>query len=327
MGHESEEGDWLVCSRTKAALTELDAVLWDAVSADDLQLRVMALHVIERGGKRLRPALLLLSASFGDFDLSALLCAAAALELTHVASLYHDDVMDRAPLRRRGVTTNARWGNAPAAFAGTYLFSRATDLWGSLGQLPNELASRALVDLCTGQLLEVENAYNLDLSEADHLSTLERKTATLFELPCRMGSLLSGALPSHSEALSTYGRKLGLAFQLVDDALDLTAGVEQIGKAVGNDLREGVYSLPVLRAVRSPDVGEELRSLLEQVQLGDDDLRSALRLVSESGTIDDVLSLAESYSVEAKEAVAPLPDGPAIRSLRRLAAFAVGRSF
>ncbi len=322
-----QASDWLLCPRTRAALGELDAVLEEAVTAHDVQLRLMALHVIERGGKRLRPALLILSGTLGAAERAELLRAAAALELTHVASLYHDDVMDRAPLRRSGASTNARWGNPQAAFAGTYLFARASELWASLGPLPNQLASRTAVDLCLGQLHEVERAYDLNIEEADHLKILEQKTATLFELPCRMGALLAGAPEDSTEAVARYGRALGLAFQLADDALDLTGDAAQIGKAAGNDLREGVYSLSVLRALDSPGAGEGLRELLGQVSLDDDDVRAAVELVRGSGTIEEVLALARSYAAQAEEALTGLPDGPAVQSLHRLAGFAVERSF
>lgn len=327
MGEPPGAADWLVCDRTRSALEDLDPVLREAVTADDLQLRVMALHVVERGGKRLRPALLLLSASLGSAEPGRLLRAAAALELTHVASLYHDDVMDRAALRRSGPTTNARWGDAMAAFAGTYLFARASELWASLGAAPNELASRGAVDLCAGQLHELENAYDLDLSEEAHLRILEQKTATLFELPCRVGAEL-GDLPSAlAEALASFGRDVGLAFQLADDALDLTGDARRIGKPTGNDLREGIYSLPVLRALGDVDVGDRLRELLARTRLTKDDLGEARRLVRESGAVDDALDLAGRHARRAKASIEVLPPGAAKDSLRRLADFALERSF
>ena len=327
MTDSPQESDWLRCGLTRSALGELDAVLEGSVNADDVQLRVMARHVIARGGKRLRPALLILSGTFGTPDRMKLLRAAAALELTHVASLYHDDVMDRALVRRSGASTNARWGNPQAAFAGTYLFARASHLWASLGSSPNLLASRAAVDLCAGQLHEVERAYDLGTQEPDHLRILEQKTATLFELPCRIGALLADAPDPCADALASYGHALGLAFQLADDALDLTGDTAQIGKAAGNDLREGVYSLAVLRALGSQEVGERLRELLAQVSLDDGDVRDAVHLVRESRAIPGVLGLARSYAVEAREAIASLPVGPALHSLNRLADYAVERSF
>jgi heptaprenyl diphosphate synthase len=323
---DTADGDWLRCPVTRRALGGFVAALESAITAEDAQLRVMALHVIRRGGKRLRPSLLLLSGTFGRFDPERLLPAAAALELMHVASLYHDDIMDRAPLRRDGATTSARWGNPVATFAGTYLFARACDLWSSLGRGADGLASRGAVELATGQLNEVENAFDPDLDEATHLSILSRKTATLFELPCRLGSLLSESPSAHAEALSKYGRALGVAFQLADDALDLRGAAEDLGKAAGNDLREGVYTLAVLRTLRKPGVGDRLRDLLEQSTLRNADIKEAIRLVAGNGAVDDALDVAREYARRALEALGPLPEGPALESLYLLADYAIRRS-
>jgi heptaprenyl diphosphate synthase len=322
-----QEGEWLRCSRTAALLTKLDDVLEQAVTADDTQLKVMALHIIRRGGKRLRPALLLLCGSYGTTDEARLLRAAAALELTHVASLYHDDVMDRAPVRRGGASTNARWGSPQAAFAGTYLFSRACELWASLGHESNELAADMAVNLCLGQLHEVERAYDAETTDETHLRILEMKTGSLFELPCRMGALLSDQANPVADALARYGRSLGVAFQLADDVLDLTGDTEAIGKLAGKDLQEGVYSLAVLRALRSEEVGVPLHDLLARAALRDADVREAIRLVRESGAIEQARSLAEEYAAEATASLADLPAGPATDSLHRLAHLTVTRAF
>ena len=318
---------WLVCEQTRSTAAKLDDVLRSAASAEDLQLRVMALHLIDGGGKRLRPLLLLLAASFGRAPQDRLLRGAAALELLHVASLYHDDVMDRAPLRRSAPSTNARWGNTSAAVAGIYLFARAGSLLASLGDEANRLASEASVTLCRGQLQEVENAFNLELMEEEHLEILRQKTATLFELPCRLGALLAGASAGRAAALAGYGRSLGLAFQLVDDALDLTAQAPALGKATGNDLREGVYSLPVLRALHRPDaLGRELRAILSLARPGEAELERALQLVRESGAVAEALALARAHADAAVAALQKLPDGPPRRSLVRLADSAPSRT-
>jgi heptaprenyl diphosphate synthase len=287
----------------------------------------MALHLIERGGKRLRPVLLLLSASFGRWNEDKLLRAAAALELIHIASLYHDDVMDRAELRRAGASANARWGNVPATFAGTYLFARASAVFASLGNDVNRLVSEASLDLCSGQLQEVENAFNLDLSEDEHSTILARKTATLFRLPCRLGAHLGGVARRQAASLDRYGRLLGLAFQLTDDALDLAGTAEEVGKSTGNDLRQGVFTLPVLRALRRPGaIGERLRDLLSRVQLSDGEVAAVLDLVRESGAVDEGLQVARGYAARARAALEGLPSGPPRRSLARLTELVASRS-
>lgn len=323
----SNSAAWLSCARTKAALDDLGEVLHSLVDPEDLELRVVALHVLERGGKRLRPALLLLAAGLGPvFELDVLLRAAAALELTHVASLYHDDIMDRAPMRRGVPSASALFGNTMATLGGIYLFAKAGDLWASLGNQASELAGRAAEELCLGQLREVENAFNLELEESEHIGILGRKTGTLFALPCEMGGILSGATPEATVALATFGRDIGVAFQLVDDALDLQGDEQEVGKATANDLREGVYSLAVLRALRSASMGERLADLLTQTRLEEATVTEAISLVRSSGAVEGVLELARSYAASAKSAIAVFPPGPEVESLRELADHAVARS-
>jgi len=307
------------------ALLALDDTLRAAAAAEDLQLRAMAQQLLARGGKRLRPALLFLAASFGPGGAPVRLqAAAAALELFHVASLYHDDVMDRAPQRRHGASINARWGNQAATFAGTYLFARGSALLASLGRVPNRLASEAAVALCTGQLQEVENAYNSALSEADHLEILRRKTATLFELPCRLGAYLGQAPAAAAEALAAYGRHLGLAFQLADDALDLEGEAAETGKATHTDLREGVYSLAILRALQRPEAAG-LPDLLRKADLAEADIAAAIRLARQAGGVAEALDVARAQAGQARAALATLPDTPARQSLIHLAEYATTR--
>jgi geranylgeranyl pyrophosphate synthase len=297
-------------------------------SADDLQLRVMALELVARGGKRLRPALLLLTATVGNArDMDRLLPAAAALELIHVASLYHDDVMDRAPLRRGSPSVNARWGNTMATLAGTYLFARACAVLSMLGPEANRIVAEATAELCAGQVRELENAYNVQMEEALHFDILAKKTATLFELPCRLGALLSGADEEHLQAAAEYGRSLGVAFQLTDDALDLTGEVDETGKATGTDVREGIYSLAVLRTLRRNDaVAAELRLVLSRACLSNTEVLKARRLVRDTGAVSEALDEARAYAARALAAARELPVGPARMSLIQLASYAVERS-
>lgn len=323
----SSSHEWLVCPRSQSALERLEGFLESAVASQDLQLRVLALYLISQGGKRLRPCLVFLGAACGQWDENKLLAAAAALELIHVASLYHDDVMDRATLRRNVPSANARWGNCLAALAGTYVVARAIATLGRLGSVANQLTSQASLALATGQLMEVENAYNLALTEPLHLEILRRKTATLFELPLRLGALLSGASAAHSEALAAYGRNLGLAFQLVDDALDLTGNKGALGKETGTDLREGVYSLAVLRGLDPGcSASERLRAILGQAFLSERDIQTVKRIIDEAGLVPGALRLAENLIRAAQAELQSLPEGPARESLHHLAEFTLRRT-
>ncbi|MFJ9854973.1 polyprenyl synthetase family protein [Streptomyces sp. NPDC101150] len=319
--------DWLTCARTRAALAGLESTLREATAADDALLRVMAGHLLQRGGKRLRPALLLLSASYGSYQRNRLLRAAAALELVHIASLYHDDVMDRASTRRHGLSVNACWGNELAALTGTYLFARANDLLVTLGNESHHVAAQAFLELCSGQLQEVENVYNTDLTEAAHLEILARKTATLFELPCTLGALLSKAPRRYATALQAYGQDLGLAFQLTDDVLDLPGRGHGSGKSAGTDVREGVYCLAVLRAVGTGGViAARLKSLLGREDMTAEQVAEVYRLVETADAGSAVLEVARSYAMRALEALQVLPEGPPRQSLENLARHVLIRS-
>jgi heptaprenyl diphosphate synthase len=324
---ETTEERWLVCPDTMHLLTRLDPVMRLAIEADDLQLRTMALHLLARGGKRLRPSLLFLASTFGTASPERLLRAAAALELLHVASLYHDDLMDRAVARRNAASANLFWGNEFASLVGTYLFARASVVLSSLGDTANRLASAASVAVCTGQLQEVENAYNLELTEELRIAILQRKTATLFELPCRLGGMLAGCSDACIAALATYGRYLGLAFQLADDALDFTGDAAKLGKAIGTDIREGVYSVPVLRVVARRDArAVKVAALLSQALLTEEDVGRVIHLVCSSGAVEETRELARSYGRRAQDELAKLPTSLSLHSLLRLAEYAVERT-
>jgi len=322
------EGDgWLVCPAARDALTRLDRVLRSAVGTRNRPLSEMAMHLIELGGKRLRPALLLVAGRLGRFDEARLLRAAAAVELVHVASLYHDDVIDRAPRRRGAASANATWGNSGAALAGTYLFSCATTLFGGLGDAASRLASDAAAEVCSGELQELENSYNLELEPEEHIEIVARKTATLFELPCRLGALLGGVDDHASDALARYGHELGLAFQLADDALDLAGDAKMMGKATHTDLLEGVYSLPVLIVLRQPgEEGRRLSDILGRVDPSPAEAEDAASIVRASGAVLDALALANHRAGQARAALRSLEPGPARRSLERLVDYVVARS-
>ena len=323
---ESANGQWLVCPQTVSLIERLDRVLPDLAAAEDPHLQQLTGYLVSRSGKRLRPVLLFLAAEFGDYDEETLVRAGAALEVIHIASLYHDDVMDRAPARRNHVSANMRWGNASATLAGTFLFARASMLMSALGDELNRLASQASSTLCSGQLKEVENAYNQELGDDEHLDILRRKTATLFELPCRLGALLSHASALGADSLSRYGLHLGLSFQLADDALDLIGDAKRLGKATGTDLREGVYSLPVLWALRQQNgAGAWLRERLRKARLSSEEEQEVVARVRESGGVEAAMAIARREAEGAKLALRELPNGPARLSLSRLADFSISR--
>lgn len=320
-------GDWLTCPRVLELLPQLEGVIEQALAMGDEETRTVAGHLVARRGKRLRPALLFLAVQFGGCRDAPLLQAAAALELLHVASLHHDDIMDRAVTRRGGASTNHLWGNAVATACGVFLFARATSLLAALGDEVNKAASIAAVQLCTGQLREVENAYNIGLTTEEHLEILALKTGTLFELPCRLAALLGAITAEHASTLVDYARDLGMAFQLADDALDLAGDAGQLGKATLTDLREGVYSFPVLHVLRQESAeAMHVRALLGQVRLDEAELGAVVKTVRECGGVDAASVLARRFAGRAAKCLDSLPEGSARDSLLALAQFSVARS-
>lgn len=287
---------------------DLERALLKAVEAEDPALSAMAAVLLRRGGKRLRPMLLSHCAAFGSAAAGEVLQAAAAIELLHVASLQHDDVMDQAAIRRGGPSANSLWGNATAALVGTHIVARAMAL---LAKLPPDVVAHvadATFVVCTGQLRETEHAYDLDLDVDTHVEITRMKTASLFELPCRIGAVLAGLHPAQIEALSQFGRDLGIAFQLVDDLLDFEGETETLGKPARADLARGIYSYPVLLTLRS-ESGPALRTALGAGGSGE----LAADLIRATGALGLTHELAQEYCARARRALHLFSDTP-IRS-------------
>ena len=250
---------------TRPDLARLEPELTEAVRSGDRFLDEVTTHLIAAGGKRLRPTLALASATGGKRPATPEdLRGAVAVELVHLASLYHDDVMDEALVRRNVESVNARFGNLVAIVAGDFLLARSAELAASLGTEVAGLLARTLGLLCQGQVTEVRSAYDPGRSVDDYLTTIEGKTAALMATSCRIGAITGGLPRPEVEALTDYGRAFGVLFQMRDDILDVVASDEELGKPAGQDVAEGVYTLPVLLALADPATGPELRPLLGQ---------------------------------------------------------------
>ncbi|MEV0186566.1 polyprenyl synthetase family protein [Streptomyces sp. NPDC050625] len=292
----------------------LDDAMHEAVTAHDAGLGRLASDLIRHGGKRLRPQLLFLSASLGETDETLLVHAAAAIELLHVGSLLHDDVMDGAATRRGAPSVNSLWGNAHAATTGTHVLACAM---AELAHLPHDAVSavtEAAFTVCSGQLRETEHVYGVDLAIDEHLEIIRMKTATLFGLPCRLGAELAGCDPAHVDALFRFGQQLGIAFQLTDDLLDLVGDSAGLGKPTGTDLRAGVFSHSVLLALQQ-NPGGRLATLLRHENLTAREAAEAAGLVRRGGTVDVTRALARTYAGRAAAALAELPEFPGREAL------------
>jgi heptaprenyl diphosphate synthase len=244
-------------------LIRVEAALHTAVSSEDPFLSEVAGHLISAGGKRLRPMLVLAAAvATGAAVSDEVVQGAVSVELVHLGSLYHDDVIDDAQSRRGVPSVNARWGNLVAIVAGDFLLARASEIAASLGTEVSALLAATIGRLCEGEVAELRQAYNPSRSESSYLAAIGGKTASLMATSCRIGGITSGASRSDVDALTAFGQAFGLTFQIFDDILDLIGTDEGLGKPAGHDLVEGIYTLPVIRALTVPGVEAELRALL-----------------------------------------------------------------
>ncbi|MFD5464428.1 polyprenyl synthetase family protein [Kitasatospora sp. NPDC127059] len=297
----------------QAGLDAVEAALSEAVKSDVPFITVTASHLIEAGGKRFRPLLLLLAAQFGDPGAPGVVPAAVVVELTHLATLYHDDVMDEAPVRRGAESANSRWDNSVAILTGDFLFSRASQVLADLGPEAVRMQAEAFERLVTGQILETRGPGPEMDPLLHYLDVLAGKTGSLIAVSCRIGALMAGAAPDLVETLGEFGERIGIAFQLADDVLDIASDGHESGKTPGTDLREGVPTLPTLLLEQMPADPSDpddsrLRELLTQ-DLSDDDLHAeALRLLRAHPALERARRETLRHAEEARALLAPLPD-------------------
>jgi heptaprenyl diphosphate synthase len=313
-------------ANVRERLDRVEEELRRAVDKSDVPLVSEAAgHLLTAGGKRFRPLLVLLGGHFGDPVDPRLVPGAVAVELTHLATLYHDDVIDEAQTRRGIASVNARWDNTVAILTGDFLFARASEISSDLGTEVTRLLALTIARVCEGQIREVQSAGRLDADEAVYRDVIRRKTAALIATSCRLGGMLSGADAGVVERLDRFGRALGMAFQLSDDIMDLVADRATLGKEPGADLQEGVYTLPIIYALRDSARREELRALLGERPLPGDRLSAALDIVRADGSVDRARASVASEVRGAVIEAEGLPEGRARDALVHLAEFIAAR--
>lgn len=304
-------------TKSKASLSGLQALVSDdlikvnKVIVDRMDSRVplipeLAGHIVASGGKRLRPLMTLASAKLCGYSGERHIQLAACVEFIHTATLLHDDVVDESDLRRGNATANALWGNQASVLVGDFLFSRAFQLMvqdGSLRVL--DILSTASAIIAEGEVLQLITANDTATSEDAYLEVISSKTAALFSAACRVGAVVSDRPKAEEEALESYGRNLGIAFQLVDDVLDFSAKQATLGKTVGDDFREGKITLPIILAFRRGDDAERAfwNRTLEELDQKDGDLEHAMGLLEKHGALNDTIDRARHYGAMARDAL------------------------
>ena len=287
-----------------------------AVQAPTEAMTEMASHLIG-GGKRLRPLLAVAAAACRAGHTGPVsrdvVRGGVSVELVQVGSLYHDDVIDEAATRRGVESVNSRWGNIRAILSGDFLLARASEIAASIGTEVAGLLAATIAALCEGEVLELNDAYQVDRTEDAYLGSIDGKTAALFASACRIGAIAADLPRDEIDLLTGYGRAYGMAFQIVDDVLDVVATDEQLGKPAGNDLVQGVYTLPVIRTLTS-EHGDRLRRVLGQ-PLGAGEMEEARSLVRGNGAVGASIASAREYLGIALEALEPFGDAPGARAL------------
>jgi heptaprenyl diphosphate synthase len=311
----------------RSGLEAVEEQLRDAVKSSYPFVTETSLHLVDAGGKRFRPLLVLLAAQFGDVGAPGVVPSAVVVELTHLATLYHDDVMDEAAIRRGAVSANSRWGNSIAILTGDFLFARASDILADLGPECVRIQARTFERLVHGQIRETVGPETDGDPIEHHLRVLADKTGSLIGTSARFGAMLAAADEGVAEILTRYGERIGVAFQLSDDLLDVVSETGQSGKTPGTDLREGVATLPALLLSRTTDPGSErLRSLLSGPIEDDDDVEEALALLRAHPVLGQARDVLRGWADEALAAIAPLPECPAKSALVALTEFVVART-
>jgi heptaprenyl diphosphate synthase len=308
--------------RLRNRMAQVEVELDRAVQSEAAFVTEAARHLMRAGGKRFRPLLVLLAAEAGDPDADAgdpdadgVITAACVVELTHLASLYHDDVMDEAALRRGAESANARWDNLVAILTGDFLFSRSSELTARLGADAVRIQAETFTRLVEGQILETLGPDESDDPLAHYLRVVAGKTGSLIATSARYGAKFAGASREVEEALTSYGEKVGIAFQLSDDILDIASDSHESGKIPGTDLREGVPTLPVLLARRSKDPADARLLELLDADLTDDALHAeALDLLRKHPAMDEARSYVLARSNEARELLRVLPVESPVRA-------------
>jgi len=300
-------------------LVRLEPLLATSVTTGDAFLDEVTTHLVNAGGKRLRPLLAIAAATGGAREASERdLLGGVSVELVHLASLYHDDVIDEATVRRNVESVNSRFGNLVAIVAGDYLLARSAAIAAELGTEIASLLAHTLGRLCQGQVAEVRSSFQVTRTKDDYYAAIAGKTAALMSASCRIGALTGGSPAAEVEALTDYGRCLGMMFQLRDDVLDVIAQDGELGKPAGQDLAEGIYTLPVLLALEDPDTGPELQTMLGH-PLGQPERDKAREVVAASPGLAATVAEGRRYAEEAASATAGV-DSPALaEGLQRLA--------
>ncbi|GAA2704384.1 heptaprenyl diphosphate synthase component II [Aeromicrobium ponti] len=285
-----------------------------------------SLHLLQAGGKRIRPVFVLLAAKFGDYDINKIKNVAVSLELIHMASLVHDDVIDDAELRRGKPTIKAKWDNKIAMYTGDYIFARALELITNVeNPHAHKILSHTLVELCIGEIEQIKDKYNYDQNVRTYFRRIKRKTAMLIAVSCQLGAIAANVEDEIHKKLFKFGYFVGMSYQIIDDVLDFVGTEKELGKPAGGDLHQGNITLPVLFAMEDRTIREEIIKVHEGTERSD--IEEIIKLVKNSGAIEKSLHISDKYLQKALEVLEELPPSKSKKALRDIAKFIGKRKF
>lgn len=308
-------------------MSAVDSLILQRLESDVVLINQIGHYIVNSGGKRLRPMIVLLAAQALGYTGDKHTLLAAIIEFIHTATLLHDDVVDGSDLRRSRDTANAVWGNAASVLVGDFLYSRSFEMMVDVGNMRvMDILSHATNRIAEGEVLQLLNCHDPDTDEKKYLEVILRKTATLFEAGAQLGAILCNSSPEEEQALANYGKHLGIAFQIIDDALDYSESSEEIGKNIGDDLAEGKPTLPLIRAMQAgtPEQRDSLRDIIENG--GREQIDIVKEAIASTDAIEYTFKAAEAEALKAKEALEILPASSYRSALAALADFSVDRT-
>ncbi|MFE8702237.1 heptaprenyl diphosphate synthase component II [Cytobacillus sp. FJAT-54145] len=304
----------------------IEKTLEDTIEAQSPLLREASLHLLQAGGKRIRPVFVLLAGKFGNYNIDVIKDVAVALELIHMASLVHDDVIDDAELRRGKPTIKAKWDNRIAMYTGDYIFARSLELMTNIQNVEaHKILSNTIVEVCVGEIEQIKDKYRFDQNLRDYLRRIKRKTALLIASSCQLGAVAANVSEEIHKKLFLFGYYVGMSFQITDDILDFTGTEKTLGKPAGGDLLQGNITLPVLYAMEQEHIKAEIVKVHENMSR--QEINHIIELIKASGAIEKSIEISDKYLEKALSVLQELPDNRAKKTFKDIAQYIGKRKF